>query len=227
LLTLQSCIAWVLSFVKDNQSLDISLPSFIFEGMTFTCSTLRKRLRIISISSNTFGTGTGSSSSGGAGSSSSVLTGRTRGQSLNNLSRTPVFVEPAEPMDYFGDATNATSSDVGESPVPLSSPATAVDSILSPPRQTMTAAQGKGLTTEMLNTRYPDAPSFDWTRLPLTPALPRHIQFARSIDWGATPLGPIETWSFDLRAMCNLIMGSPHVSNSQNILLPIPRPLEL
>lgn len=47
---------------------------------------------------------------------------------------------------------------------------------------------------------------FDWTRLSLSPTLPRHIQFARSIDWTSTPLGPIEYWSNDLRAMCNLIM---------------------
>lgn len=47
---------------------------------------------------------------------------------------------------------------------------------------------------------------FDWTRLALSPTLPRHIQFARSIDWASTPLGPIEYWSNDLRAMCNLIM---------------------
>ena len=51
---------------------------------------------------------------------------------------------------------------------------------------------------------------FDWTRLPVTEALPKHIQFARSIDWGKTALGPIETWSPDLRQMCNLIMASPH-----------------
>lgn len=47
---------------------------------------------------------------------------------------------------------------------------------------------------------------FDWTRLSLSPSLPRHIQFARAIDWASTPLGPIEFWSNDLRAMCNLIM---------------------
>lgn len=47
---------------------------------------------------------------------------------------------------------------------------------------------------------------FDWTRLAMSPSLPRHIQFARSIDWASTPLGPIEYWSNDLRAMCNLIM---------------------
>ena len=51
---------------------------------------------------------------------------------------------------------------------------------------------------------------FDWTRLPVSPALPRHIQFTRSIDWASTPLGPIEEWAPELRSMCNLIMASPH-----------------
>jgi hypothetical protein len=47
---------------------------------------------------------------------------------------------------------------------------------------------------------------FDWTRLSISSSLPPHIQFARAIDWASTPLGPIEYWSNDLRAMCNLIM---------------------
>lgn len=51
---------------------------------------------------------------------------------------------------------------------------------------------------------------FDWTRIPISPALPRHIQFARSVDWASTALGPIEEWSSDLRSMCNLVMASPH-----------------
>ena len=55
-----------------------------------------------------------------------------------------------------------------------------------------------------------DSGFFDWTRLPITPALPKHIQFARSIDWSSTGLGPIESWSTELRSMCNLIMASPH-----------------
>lgn len=51
---------------------------------------------------------------------------------------------------------------------------------------------------------------FDWTRLPNSPALPRHIQFALSIDWASTALGPIDDWPTELRSMCNLIMASPH-----------------
>ena len=53
---------------------------------------------------------------------------------------------------------------------------------------------------------------FDWTRLPPSPSLPEHIQFARGVNWGATTLGPIENWSVELRGMCNLIMASPHPS---------------
>lgn len=40
--------------------------------------------------------------------------------------------------------------------------------------------------------------------------MPEHVKFARSVDWASTALGPIETWSADLRQMCNLIIASPH-----------------
>ncbi|EPE10105.1 hsp90-like protein [Ophiostoma piceae UAMH 11346] len=52
--------------------------------------------------------------------------------------------------------------------------------------------------------------SFDWTRIAITHGMPPHIEFARSVDWASTPLGPIENWSSDLRLMSNLIMASPH-----------------
>ena len=55
-----------------------------------------------------------------------------------------------------------------------------------------------------------DGAFFDWTRLPLSDTLPAHVQFTRSINWAVTSLGPIESWPPDLRAMCNLIMASPH-----------------
>lgn len=36
------------------------------------------------------------------------------------------------------------------------------------------------------------------------------MQFARSIKWESTPLGPMEHWTADLRTMSNMVMGSPH-----------------
>ncbi|KUJ24371.1 uncharacterized protein LY89DRAFT_604977 [Mollisia scopiformis] len=172
--------AWALSFVKNGESLDICLPSFIYGGVTWTCSTLRKRLRLISGSSSSIVNTATSASSNGALSTSSMLSERHAKAASNRLPRSPL-AESSEPADYFGDAAPSLLSTASTSPI-----------------QTM------------LQARYPDSPSFDWTRLPMSAALPRHIQFARSIDWAATPLGPIENWTFDLRAMCNLIMGSPH-----------------
>jgi PAS domain-containing protein len=202
--------SWALSFVKNSESMDVCLPSFSYGGLTWTCSTLRKRLRLFSCSGNSIASGGGSSISNGANPSaaSPIMIDRNRGPNILATGRSPL-IQLSEPADYFGDVIKEEESIPRlTSDEPVSSPMSTDDR--SPPKQAMIAAQNPGLTREMLNTRYPDNSSFDWTRLPLSAALPKHIQFARSIDWASTALGPIENWSFDLRAMCNLIMGSPH-----------------
>jgi hypothetical protein len=111
----------------------------------------------------------------------------------------------SEPLDYFGQPPRPSLSDI--SPLQIrSSPDVGDFSLPSPRRQSMLMQND----CDSVTTGYPGSSSFDWTRLPMSAALPRHIQFARSIDWASTPLGPIENWAFDLRAMCNLVMGSPH-----------------
>jgi hypothetical protein len=72
-------------------------------------------------------------------------------------------------------------------------------------------AEGEG--SEMMplsrKTSKPKAPNFDWTdELPplrLTP----HAAWARSIDWASTPLGPMSSWSPQLRSIANLVMQDP------------------
>lgn len=198
--------AWLLSFVKNNESLDICLPSFAFGGFSWTCSILRKRLRVISGSGNSIATGAGSSS--GAQSNSSVLSERTRGPSLISTVRSPL-AQSSEPGDYFGDAVQTTEA-IFEHTLQHPLPSPMIIENLASQNQAMIALQRGGVTNEMMPPKFPGGSSFDWTRLPISAALPKHIQFARSIDWANTDLGPIENWSFDLRAMCNLIMGSPH-----------------
>ena len=197
--------AWALSFVKNSESLDVSLPSFLYGGITWTCSTLRKRLRLISGGSSSLAAAaTASSSSGGRQSSSSILGDRVRAHSLKPVTSSPLPIDNDEPPDYFGDTTKTASIEN------VSREASLDTTTMMSLKQAMIATQSERLTSEMIKSRYPEASSFDWTRIPMSAALPRHIQFARSIDWAATPLGPIESWGFDLRAMCNLIMGSPH-----------------
>ncbi|ESZ97348.1 M4R8, histidine kinase-group XI protein [Sclerotinia borealis F-4128] len=166
--------AWVLSFVsKQHESLDICLPSFLYEDFTWSCSTLRKRLRVINGIRTQLPT-TNSTSSNTA--NDSPVQNRGFGQDVS--SSTELF---SEQSDYFGNFP------------PLVSDSSSTDTL-------------------MVRNQVPhiDGSSFDWTRLPLSAALPRHVQFTRNINWSATPLGPMKTWTFDLRAMCNLIMGSPH-----------------
>ena len=202
--------AWALSFVKNGESLDLCLPSFSYGGVSWSCSTLRRRLRLISASGSSLPSNITSGSSNGALSASSHLSDRARGPTTQHLARSPL-AESHEPSDYFGDTTSHVTSTAGSSPLQIIS-----NSLLEEdhegnlPKQAMIAAQTMAITTEVMQARYPESSFFDWTRLPMSAALPRHIQFAKSIDWAATPLGPMESWGFDLRAMCNLIMGSPH-----------------
>ncbi|PMD38172.1 hypothetical protein L207DRAFT_545365 [Hyaloscypha variabilis F] len=189
--------AWALSFVKNGESLDLCLPSFSYGGVSWSCSTLRRRLRLISASGSSLPSNITSGSSNGALSASSHLSDRAR--------------ESHEPSDYFGDTTSHVTSTAGSSPLQIiSNSLLEEDDEGNLPKQAMIAAQTMAITTEVMQARYPESSFFDWTRLPMSAALPRHIQFAKSIDWAATPLGPMESWGFDLRAMCNLIMGSPH-----------------
>jgi hypothetical protein len=50
----------------------------------------------------------------------------------------------------------------------------------------------------------------DWT-LPQPEAdLSPHVIFARSIDWGSTPLGDMSTWTPEFRQVACLLMANPH-----------------
>lgn len=168
--------AWLLSFVsKQHESLDICLPSFLYGGFTWSCSTLRKRLRVINGIRTQLAPNNSTSSSATHNSPAP-----NRGFAIGQEILGPVELL-SEQSDYFGDVPSM---------VPDKTPTDAI----------VVQAQVPHI----------DGSCFDWTRLPLSAALPRHVQFTRNINWAATPLGPIKDWSFDLRAMCNLIMGSPH-----------------
>ncbi|TKA79553.1 hypothetical protein B0A55_02743 [Friedmanniomyces simplex] len=242
--------SWLLSASIDGESLNVCLPSFVYAGMTWSCSTLRKRLRIIS---------------------GAVIAGTPAptGQMRASVPRTMIAEPPSEsmntgeralePADYFAGALPppaVTKDPARETPagrteiVPTIEDTAAHANGTLPPHQYTDLsgatnllpsshmyvhdfpergrkdfAGGGGVgdllrgtptssTVDSLHSHIElapsDAPCFDWTRLPVSDSMPPHIQFARSVDWAATALGPIELWSSDLRQMCNLIMASPH-----------------
>ncbi|KAF2751501.1 hypothetical protein M011DRAFT_464227 [Sporormia fimetaria CBS 119925] len=124
----------------------------------------------------------------------------------------------SEAMDYFGDSVATTTEECADD---KPTPDGTISEVVQPGSLDTTTTDTIGITLKpnkidlttphsILPHNDDDIGFFDWTRLPLSPSLPRHIQFARSVDWASTSLGPIEFWSNDLRAMCNLIMASPH-----------------
>lgn len=53
------------------------------------------------------------------------------------------------------------------------------------------------------------APTFDWTDELPPLKMSAHVAWARSIDWSQTSLGPMSTWSSQLRSIANLVMQDP------------------
>ena len=223
--------AWTVSYVRNHEATDVSLPSFLFCGATWSCISLRRRFRVF------YGTPSGTAMSTSAASSDTARylssTGVTPDR-LNTVSE--------EAQDYFGNAHLSSGSGLRS---PLASTVAALKSpgnigrslntalkssrrqSWRPPRSPLghpaedASSKRKASHSTLSEGSHPerrDSDSsvssagafFDWTRMPLSPTLPKHIQFAKTVDWSATSLGPMENWSSDLRFMCNLLMASPH-----------------
>jgi hypothetical protein len=228
--------AWLLSATLNGESLDVCLPAFVNGGVSWSVSTIRRRLRVASASPSS------------SGPHSSVSPGMPTGSSLPHRSTgasPSLHRVQEEPQDYFGDAVPspleaaATMKDHGimtsvETPSKILTPSKdatpkrlpEMDGHISSSfnNESVLSAAAAGNVDYFISPQQ-DVGFFDWTRMPFTDALPRHIQFARSVDWGTTPLGAIEFWSPDLRQMCNLIMASPHPAG--NIFSSEPLPLSL
>ena len=69
--------------------------------------------------------------------------------------------------------------------------------------------EGSGMTTLTRKTSKSKVPNFDWTDELPPLRLSRHAAWARSIDWASTPLGPMSSWSSQLRSIANLVMQDP------------------
>lgn len=219
---------WLLSTATQADEWDANPTPVEHGGTVWSCYTLRKRLRIVSGATPSAAAipSTSASMEFAIPSASSVthLAGRSGDASSSN--------QPGEQQDYFGppavqesEESNASSAMVhnhtndtaphssSNSSGPTSKPAhlelpSIEDSVFT--NECVLRAHSAGdvdsFHREPKANHDHDMGFFDWTRLSLSPSLPRHIQFARSVDWASTPLGPIEYWSNDLRAMCNLIM---------------------
>lgn len=233
--------AWCVSYVKDHEALDVSLPFSSYAGATWTSCSLRKRFRVFKgapmMALPNFGSHPPS-----LGFPSTSSMGKENGPLTDSRSDS-IEVTEEDTQDYFGRAdptmsakppkivNTSHSNDRGSAdarvnqapkmamltePLGFKSQGTTTSGLI--PTSPLGLRNNEGILQDAGAgdvdpfSMFPNAEPgfFDWTRLPISPTLPPHIQFARSIDWASTSLGPIEDWSTELRGMCNLIMASPH-----------------
>ncbi|KAI8959679.1 hypothetical protein F5Y11DRAFT_296555 [Daldinia sp. FL1419] len=185
---------WANAGGSNADGIDVFMPSYRYGGFGWTCSTIRNRFRFVS--ANTSVASIARASPEPLLERESSIDSQARDLTPSAQVKTPSDIVLPD-RDYFGLA-NSVDSDVqmqqdvsndGETNLPLYS--------------------DDGLTPEAIPQPVLQH-SFDWTQIPFTDDLPEHIKFARSIEWASTPLGPIETWSSELRSMANLVMGSPN-----------------
>lgn len=196
--------SWIMETARSRESSGLRSTSHTYAGITWTCSTLRRRFRFVSGNVGFVNVRPGSPPT--IGDEEAVQEQRSRGLSPTM----PVTPEAELPLplpdepDYFGNAAAvATAVD----PVASSVESGSVEDI---PEEDLTRLHPDDFTNQVFQSQPISKSIFDWTRIPISEMVPGHVHFARSADWGSTPLGPIEDWPHDLRAMSNLVMGSPH-----------------
>ncbi|KAK1835500.1 hypothetical protein QBC39DRAFT_378734 [Podospora conica] len=177
--------AWVVADASMCEFPDAAALSLEYGGIAWTASTVKKRFRVVS----------GNTNLPPVTPASSNFTPQT--QQEVERERPPTAGE----SDYFG--TVGVLAPRHEPSTPDMTPDLAMEDILTP-----------GVEELSISTSPPEPQTtFDWTRIPLDdPSLTDHHRFARSVNWAATSLGPMENWPSELRIMSNLIMGSPNPS---------------
>ncbi|RBR11816.1 uncharacterized protein FIESC28_08855 [Fusarium coffeatum] len=186
--------SWIMTPLKSRGSTDGSSTHF-YAGITWTLSTLRRRFRFVSAHAS-FSTPRPNST---LPLIDETVASETR--SVGQSPRMPVTpdAELVDAPDYFGDAEPLDTNFDTRNPD--------VDAVMEGGEPRL---HPDDFTNQVFQSQPAPRSIFDWTRIPVSDSLPPHIKFARSVDWAATPLGPIEDWPADLRSMSNLIMGSPH-----------------
>ena len=230
---------WSTSFVEEDQAMDVTLPAYAYGGVVWTCVNLRKKFRVFyGILSTVSGrlpanghrqqTPFSKTNPNDQGSPSTTSVGRQQAEVVDYFGTAKIPYEgPLDANVGLPDGTSSPIPSITETMGQLLNNSTNGSALNLPAASVCTPGQSP-LSQHMISMeelqefsqdrkiRYPlgsvmsNQGFFDWTRLPFTSALPKHIQFAKSIDWASTSLGPVDTWSAILTSISNLLMASPH-----------------
>lgn len=203
--------SWAKSVTKHDDSKDVFPLSFLYSGMLWTGCTVRKRWRLIS-GNKCYQTSSVTSGDLSSGPPSEVATGGVKAgiNSAEHRSRRVTRQEKSTPSAERPSIVTSSHTKISEDGTksnPTSSDSQRILTGSDPQESTWSSTYAKSMPSVVMSA--PQNGISDWTLQPLE-LLPPHVAFTRAIDWGSTPIGPIETWSREFRQVVNLLMADPH-----------------
>lgn len=204
--------AWTTSRTAFDESGDIFPSTHVFRDMLWTGSTVRKRWRLIS-GNKCFQLPVDGPVDLSSGPPSEVAGFAHQHRSPKSEKRRRI--RSPSPRNSETTTSRSVRSAYQEAVASSHRDSTVISSFNNkqttrsgnPHDSSYSSAGGKSTHSISLNV---DHLAADWTLPNPRGTLSSHVQFARAIDWSATPLGPLESWSREFRQVANLLMKNPH-----------------
>lgn len=174
---------WAESVTEHDVSNDIYPVGCFYEGVLWTGSTIRRRWRLISGNQ------------------------AWQGPDLHLFASKPNSYDASPDAETATTTASFTVNSTGARSV-FSQPTTASNrqyTLDSVPNESSISSYAPCIPLSA-----PEKAVADWTVPHPTGLLSDHVQYARTVDWAKTPLGPMQSWSREFRQAANLCMANPH-----------------
>jgi hypothetical protein len=199
--------SWATSVTKFDDSRDIFPSTLTYRGLYWTGSTIRQRWRMISgnLISQLADVPKGNLFS----STSGVLVATIDG---NRSSRTAATKAGSGSLNSSMPTPHPSASKLAptirsKAIIPVSSAQISKERSSKVSEHTSNDTTASSISIALSSPKHVVP---DWTVANPKGVLPDHLLFARSIDWAATSLGPMSSWSPAFCEVANLIMRNPH-----------------
>ncbi|KAF2659309.1 aerobic respiration control sensor protein arcB [Lophiostoma macrostomum CBS 122681] len=209
--TYQEFRGWVTSVSRFDESRDVFPLTLIYQDLLWTGSTVRQRWRIIS-GNQCYQAASVPKGILSEGAPDEPTEGSKRPIKVNPKvpANTPVPVGHAVAPDPCTDLSSTVrSNETGQTTLmsltQIQSPKVIASHISNPNSSNETSRSNASVTLAS-----PERDTPDWTCIEPKGALSEHVIFARNVNWGETPLGPMASWTREFREIANLVMRNPH-----------------
>jgi len=200
---------WATGVTKFDDSKDVFPLSFLFNGMLWTGSTVRRRWRLISGNLLSASANARDIQLLAGGASPKMETKTTK---ANSVATEDIAAVPRNTPQGGANRETVDARRVASNHSNLATTGRPVEPVKPSAGGTVTSSSDTGTTTSSrrIFLASPDKAVADWTAEVTTGYLTPHMSFARNYDWGSTPLGPMREWSAEFRQVANLVMNNPH-----------------